>query len=46
MIELIIANIDNGRAIALYNNKYSKERFYSDKEVIRMEDILLNLLNE
>jgi glycosyltransferase involved in cell wall biosynthesis len=46
MIELIITNIENAKAMALCNYKYAKEKFYSDKVVIRMQNILLNVLNE
>lgn len=46
MVELIIDNIENTKRMAINNFIYAKERFYSDKVVVRLENILLNTLND
>jgi glycosyltransferase involved in cell wall biosynthesis len=44
LVNLLIVNSDKAKAMALNNFNYAKERFYSDKVVLRVENILLDVL--
>jgi glycosyltransferase involved in cell wall biosynthesis len=45
LVELLILNRDRARMMALNNYNFAKERFYSDKVVDRIDNIMLKVLN-
>jgi glycosyltransferase involved in cell wall biosynthesis len=45
LVELLIVNNKKTQSIALSNYNFAKELFYSDKVVVRIENILTNVLN-